>query len=95
MVVALIVVLDVAPVAQAVVLMVVLDALALVALLEFLKQNRDSIVVDVQLLVVADAKQYVLPLVAQDALVNVLIHVLLLALLTVGVVVVHKYIFLS
>lgn len=93
MVVALIVVLDVAPVAQAVVLMVVLDALALVALLEFLKQNRDSIVVDVQLLVVADAKQYVLPLVAQDALVNVLIHVLLLALLTVGVVVVHKYIF--
>lgn len=91
--VALIVVLDVAPVAQAVVLMVVLDALALVALLEFLKQNRDSIVVDVQLLVVADAKQYVLPLVAQDALVNVLIHVLLLALLTVGVVVVHKYIF--
>lgn len=93
MVVALIVVLDVAPIAQAVVLMVVLDALALVVLLEFLKQNRDSIVVDVQLLVVADAKQYVLPLVAQDALVNVLIHVLLLALLTVGVVVVYKYIF--
>lgn len=93
MVVALIVVLDVAPIAQAVVLTDALAALALVALLEFLKQNRDSIVVDVQLLVVADAKQYVLPLVAQDALVNVLIHVLLLALLTVGVVVVHKYIF--
>ncbi len=93
MVVVLIIVLDVALIAQAVVLMAVLDALVLVALLEFLKQNRDSIVVDVQLLVVADAKQYVLPLVAQDALVNVLIHVLLLALLIVGVVVVHKYIF--
>lgn len=71
MVVALIVVLDVAPVAQAVVLMVVLDALALVALLEFLKQNRDSIVVDVQLLVVADVKQCVLLLVEQDVPVNV------------------------
>lgn len=93
MVVALIVVLDVAPIAQAVVLMVVLDALALVVLLECLRQNKGSTVVDARPLVVADAKQYVLPLVAQDALVNVLIHVLLLALLTAGVVVVHKYIF--